>query len=271
VVVQGDTMSAYAAALAASQLEKVLCHVEAGVRSHNLDEPWPEERFRIQIDSMATWAYAPTSTAYANLVTEEFDQKRILVTGNSVISAVARYTTAMPTEPADHCLVTLHRREWTEGPHFVEVLDALCAAARDHAAARFVWPMHPTVAQRLSRKWLDAVPPNLLLMPPLTYADAIGMLAHAFGVLTDSGGLVEEAAALGVPSVQLRNVSDRPEAIEAGTSLLEAPTHDGVHRGIMALTTGRLPRRPSDVFGDTSAAAQIARHLARLDSHREME
>ena len=265
VVVQGDTMSAYAAAQAATKLEKVLVHVEAGVRSHYLDEPWPEERFRIQIDEHADWHYAATPHAFANLLAEGHEIQRIRVTGNSVVSALARYAGAQPCDPADHCLVTLHRREWMDGPHFVTVLDALFEAARDHAAARFIWPMHPTVAKRLSQNWVKSAPPNFLLMSPLPYREAAGLLAHAFGVLTDSGGLVEEAATLGVPSVQLRNVSDRPEAIDAGVSRLETPTPEGVHRAMEALTTGIMPRRPSPVFGDVTAAAQIARALAQLD------
>lgn len=266
VVVQGDTMSAYAAAGAAHTLGKPLCHVEAGVRSHNLDEPWPEERYRVHIDKEAAWAYAPTSLNFANLVAEGFDEKRIRVTGNTGVSALARYTNAKPTSPSDHCLVTLHRREFVDGPHFVEVLDALCEAAADHKAARFLWPMHPTVQKRLARAWLAKVPNNLILIPPLSYAEMAGTLACSFGLISDSGGLVEEAATLGVPSVQLRNVSDRPEAIEAGVSQLEPPTRDGVHRSLQALTTGAMPRRPTDVFGTVEAASLVARHLASLDT-----
>jgi len=264
VVVQGDTMSALAGARAAASLNAVLAHVEAGVRSHRLDEPWPEEAQRVEIDRLADWYYAPTSTAYANLVAEGCEATRIRVTGNSVVSALARYTNATPQPPTDHCLVTLHRREFVQGAHFTEVLDALASAAADHAAARFFWPMHPAVEPKAAR-WLLALPRNLIVTKPMHYRETAGVLAHAFGVLTDSGGLVEEAATLGVPSVQLRNVSDRPEAIDAGVSRCEAPTGDGVYRAVQALTTGTMPRRPTDTFGGPDAASHIARHLASLD------
>jgi UDP-N-acetylglucosamine 2-epimerase (non-hydrolysing) len=124
--------------------------------------------------------------------------------------------------------------------------------------------MHPAVTPKATR-WLQHLPPNLLVTDPLRYREAALTLAHSFGVLTDSGGLVEEAATLGVPSVQLRHVSDRPEAIEVGVSRLEPPTADGVYRAVQALTTGALPRRPSDVYGDVGAAGTIARAIAKLD------
>src|SRR5205085_8810914 len=152
-----------------------------------------------------------------------------------------------------------------------EVLDALASSADDHRAARFLWPMHPTVAKRLSRSWFEHLPSNLLIMRPLPYAEMAGLVAHAFGVLTDSGGLVEDAATLGTPSIQLRNVSDRPEAIAAGVSRREPATAAGIFNGLQALTTGALPRRPSDAFGDVTAASQIARHLAALDNSSPSE
>lgn len=264
VMVQGDTMSALAGARAAAELGAVLAHVEAGVRSKRMDEPWPEEGFRVEIDRLADWYFAPTTTAYANLIAEGRQPHRIAVTGNSVVSALERYTGAKPQPPSDHMLVTLHRREFLSGPSFVGVLDALAAAAADHPAARFIWPMHPAVAPKAAR-WLQSLPNNLLVVEPLRYREAALTLSHSFGVLTDSGGLIEEAATLGVPSVQLRNVSDRPEAIEVGVSRLEPPTPEGVYRAVQALTTGALPRRPTDVYGSVDAASVIARAIAKLD------
>ena len=268
VVVQGDTMSALAGARAAAEKGLVLAHVEAGVRSHRLTEPWPEEGFRVEIDRLADWYYAPTSTAFANLLAEGAPLTRIITTGNSVVSALARYAAATPKPPSDHCLVTMHRREWLEREGFMGVLDALQAAAREHPAARFIWPMHPAVAQRvgLMRAWFETMPSNFMVVAPLPYREAISVLSHAFGVLTDSGGLVEEAATLGVPSVQLRNVSDRPEAIEVGVSQLCPPTADGVMQGVAALCGGAFPRCPTVVYGGVDSAAKVARHLASLDA-----
>lgn len=265
VVVQGDTQSALAGALAAHRAGKLLAHVEAGVRSHNQDEPWPEEMIRYNIDQMASYCFAATELAKRNLVDEGKHPSVVAVTGNTVVSALARYSDAKAgTPPSDHLVVTLHRREFWSGRHFFSVLDALCEAARDHAAAKFVWPIHPNIEKRLSQRWLESVPSNFLIVKPFSYRVMASTLASAFGVLTDSGGLVEEAATLGVPSVQLRNVSDRPEAIGAGVSRLCAPTAAGVHEGVSLLTTGAIGRHLEPVYGGVHAAAEVARHLALL-------
>src|SRR2546428_12725947 len=127
VVVQGDTMTAIAAARAAAALRLPIAHVEAGVRSHNVEEPWPEEGFRTEIAQLAAWHYAPTSTAFANLVQERVDPNRILVTGNPGVSAIARYTSAVPVAEAatPTILVTLHRREVLPGPDVLADVGAL--------------------------------------------------------------------------------------------------------------------------------------------------
>src|SRR2546422_2756751 len=119
IVVQGDTMTAIAAARAAAALRLPIAHVEAGVRSHNVEEPWPEEGFRTEIAQLAAWHYAPTSTAFANLVQEKVQPNRILVTANPGSSAIARYTTAVAVAEAatPTILVTLHRRAVLPGPH----------------------------------------------------------------------------------------------------------------------------------------------------------
>lgn len=265
VVVQGDTMSAFAAARAAHSLMRPLAHVEAGIRSHNLHAPWPEEGFRVEIDRLADWYYAPTSTAYANLLAEGCPAERIRVTGNSGVSALARYTTVKPVAaPGDYALITLHRREWLNGPDFPGTLFTLFETAAAQPAARFIWPMHPAVSARLPERLIASLPPNMSLVPPLPYGEMVGLLAHAFGVLTDSGGLQEEAATLGVPCAVVRHVTDRPESIEAGVAQLFEPTPDGVRDALHLLVQGTLPRRAAPVFGDITAAAQIASHLASL-------
>src|SRR5437667_3774498 len=137
VVVQGDTQSALAGALAAKKRDKLLAHVEAGVRSHVVEDPWPEEMIRFNIDSMADYCLAATEANKRNLVDEGKHPSIVAVTGNTVVSALARYSDAKAgTAPSDHCVVTLHRREFWTGKHFFAVLDALGEAATDHAAAR---------------------------------------------------------------------------------------------------------------------------------------
>ena len=263
VVVQGDTMSAMAGAQAAHVLHLPLAHVEAGIRSHRLTEPWPEEGFRVQIDQWADWCYAPTSTAFMNLMAEGIVPRRIRTTGNTGVSALARYSNAMPIEAGDYAVVTLHRREWLHGPNFHGVLAALEDAVADCPKMRFLWPMHPAVEAKAGR-WVRQVPNNLVIMRPVPYRAATTLLAGSFGVLTDSGGLQEEAAVLGVPCAVLRNVLDRPESVEAGVARRFDVTPSGVEEAVHCLTTGLLPRRVAPVFGGADAAAQVARHLASL-------
>jgi UDP-N-acetylglucosamine 2-epimerase (non-hydrolysing) len=198
-------------------------------------------------------------------LTEGVESYRLKLTGNSIVSAIARYSKAKPVRPPlARILITLHRREWLLGEQFQHVLDALRQSARDDPRVDFVWPLHPAVQKRIAREWVDSLPPNLVLVTPLAYADSVGVLAECLGVLTDSGGLMEEAATLGVPCACLRNVCDRPEAIDAGVARLFFVNATGVERAVKALVSGELQRRPTDVYGDITAASQIAQHLCML-------
>lgn len=263
VVVQGDTMSAYAGAVAGSRLHRTVCHVEAGLRSHTPLEPWPEEAIRKAIAEHARWHYAPTNTARENLRAEGVPDERILVTGNTVVSAIARYGDVTHHPVADQqILVTMHRREWVGmGRDYVRLtIDALYDAADQHDTIRFLWPMHPNVLAVSGIDPRDG-PPNLLISPPISYRESLTQLARSMGVATDSGGLQEEAATLGVPCAVLRNVSDRPESIDAGLAKLYPPSASGLLAAIDWLVRQEVPRIPSDVYGTGHAATRIAQHL----------
>src|SRR2546426_878688 len=262
IVVQGDTMTAIAAARAAAALRLPVAHVEAGVRSHNPEEPWPEEGFRTEIAQLAAWHYAPTSTAFANLVQEGVEPNRILVTGNPGISAIARYTTAVPVAEAatPTILVTLHRREVLLGPNGVATVTALGDICRRFDTPSFVWPIHPAPSRTLNVE----LPPNLRVVAPLSYVQCVTGLALCLGVLTDSGGLQEEAATLGVPCAVMRNVTDRPESVEARVARCFPPTPIGVKAAVTALVNHEIPRKAAPVFGNPDAASLIAKHLANL-------
>lgn len=270
VVVQGDTMTAVTAARVAKQSGLALAHVEAGVRSGNLDEPWPEEGFRREITQLADWHYAPTAQAYANLIAEGVAQNRIRFAGNPVVSALARYAPYKAvTPPFPQVLVTMHRREWLQSGAVTDVYRALVAAAHTDERVTYVWPMHPAVATQIPTN--DAYAPNLQLVAPLRYKDAILFLTQSIGVITDSGGLVEEAATLGVPAAIMRRYNDRPEAVEAGIAMQFDPTSAGVEAAVATLLGGRMARRPTSAFGQFDAAAQIARHLAILNAPARVE
>lgn len=262
VVVQGDTMSAYAIALAASDLGIPVAHVEAGLRSHDPLEPDPEERFRVAIAKLATIHCCPTVIAMENLAAEGVDQGKYL-TGNPVVSALERYATLIPVaEPADQVLVTMHRHEWKArgAKHVQATINALLETAERWPHVRFLWPMHPGVVQFAALKpWM--LPRNALVSPPLAYTETITQLRRSIGVATDSGGLQEEAATLGVPCAVLRNVTDRPESIDVGLAALFPPDPAGMSDGLDWLLHRAAPRIPSSCFGTPDAARAIAQVL----------
>ena len=255
VLVQGDTTSAYAGGAAAYACGIPFAHVEAGVRSGSLREPWPEEHFRVTLDRLATWRYAPTREASANLTREGFAS---VVTGNTSMDAVraARVVPRPPGTPPT-LLITLHRRELCTRPDVTTVLQALVNALAS-APVDAVWPVHPTLAPFANAL---AVTMNVTLCDPVPHHTMLATLATAHGVLTDSGGLVEEATMLGVPTAILRGANDRPEAVAAGVARVFAPTPEGAAGAVAWLAQHDHARVPSAVYGDGHAGARIAAHL----------
>lgn len=263
-VVQGDTMSAVAGARAADVIGVDVAHIEAGVRSGTLEEPWPEEGFRREITQLTRYHFAATAQAVANLRADHVEREHIFLTGNPVVSALARLGAA-PKPPESHILLTMHRREWRERVSMRAWYGALCEACEDHPAVEVVWPVHPALAPALAEEQKHrARPSTLWLDPPLAYADTIDLLARACGVITDSGGLTEEAATLGVPTAIMRNVNDRPEAEREGCARRYDPTPENLHIAMYALTGGAFPRRASDAYGTPESAANIAAHLTKF-------
>lgn len=263
VVVQGDTMSAHVGAVTANLLGVPVAHVEAGVRSHNLNDPWPEETTRVGIAQIADWHYAPTSTAFGNLVAEGVSPAKIRVPGNTAVSALARYAGDVKASPIpdDMLVITLHRREVQTEAKANLLYGCVRHQALMHRNVRFAWPVHPAMQRVVKRL---AEPPNLVMCAPLAYEPFVRLVAGAKGVITDSGGLVEETATLGVPTVILRASNDRPEAVEAGIAIQREPTSIGVREGVEVLLAGSLPRRPTCVFGYEDSARQVAKHLASM-------
>lgn len=269
VVVQGDTMSVLAGAWAARRLGIPVIHVEAGIRSGNVEEPYPEERIRRGVARIASLHLCATVENAANLHLEGVEESAIRVTGNSVVSALARYSlNARFPEPLPHILITMHRREWLETgeKRVMECVDAFHEAAFRHKELIFQWPMHPGVAEIVKRsrfkssKWL-------LLTEPLPYRRMAKVLAQSLGIATDSGGLQEEAATLGVPCAVLRKITDRPESITAGLAKRFDPTPAGIWSAIRCLTASELPRTPSNCYGAPDAAGRIALAIAHFGSY----
>lgn len=220
VLVQGDTTSAYAGAIAAHRLGIPVGHVEAGLRSHDFGRPWPEERNRVMIDRLATLLFAPTAEAAANLVTERaVVAGKTHVTGNSGIDALLAMRARLPAavrSPFDPPLIllTCHRRESIGAG-----IEAICTAAlrlADRGDVAILCPVHsnPAVGEIVRRRLGSH--PAITLTGGLRYRDSVAAMASARLILTDSGGIQEEAATLGVPVLVLRDVTERPEGLASG-------------------------------------------------------
>jgi UDP-N-acetylglucosamine 2-epimerase (non-hydrolysing) len=235
MLVQGDTTTVAAAALVGSYARVKVGHVEAGLRTWDKWRPFPEEINRRLAGVLADLHFAPTERARRNLLRESIPAERVLVTGNPVIDAL-RWASAQPPdagsltadmmglgsdirghESRKLVLVSAHRRE-----NFGRPLESVCLALRDLAERyagrlRIVYPVHlnPSVRDPVHRLLSDV--PDIVLTPPLDYLSLVQLLRRAHLVLTDSGGLQEEAPYLGVPVLVLRDVTERPEAVEAGT------------------------------------------------------
>jgi len=263
VVVQGDTTTAFAAALAAFYAGIGIAHVEAGLRTARLHEPWPEEAHRRLVGRIADLHLAPTAANRAALLAEGIDACAIEVVGNPVVDALQavlarrRPRIAEPPPFDRPIVVTLHRREGQ--PHLRRRLEVL----RDHLdadpEAAIVFPVHPAPAVRATAEAVLGRHPRARLVGPMRYPAFVELLDRAQLVVTDSGGIQEEAPALGTPLVVVREVTERPEILSGGHARL-AGTPEALAE---ALRTPWPRRGPTSPFGDGRAAVRIVAALAR--------
>jgi len=272
VVVQGDTATALAAALAAYHRRIPLDHVEAGLRSHDIYAPWPEEGNRKLIAGISSRHFAPTEAAAAALRGEAVPASRVHVVGNTVIDALQWVRAHCPT-PADHAIeaglrrfagrriiaVTSHRRE-SHGEGLKRIARALGGiAARPDVA--LIFPLHPNPAVRGVFERALCGFANVALIEPLDYPQFLRLLEAAHLVLTDSGGVQEEAPALGTPVLVMRSVTERTEAVEAGTARLIGTDADSIIAATLALLDDDQAHaamsRAHHPFGDGRAAQRI--------------
>lgn len=269
-VVQGDTESAFLGALAAFYRRIPVAHVEAGLRTYNLARPFPEEGLRQMISRIASLHFAPTVRASDALLREGLRADDVIVTGNTVVDAQLwtseRYGIRRePGAARGPVLVTVHRREhW--GSEMQEIFEAVAQVARQHPETIFRFPVHLNpVVQRAAHALLDGVA-NVELTAPFDYLEMQRALAGASLVLTDSGGLQEEAPTFGVPVLVLRHETERPECVDAGCALLVGPRREGIVRETSRLLADELAYRRmqagTNPFGDGRASARIADTLA---------
>jgi UDP-N-acetylglucosamine 2-epimerase (non-hydrolysing) len=265
VLVQGDTTSAIAGALAARDCGIPVGHVEAGLRSFDFSQPFPEEGHRVAIDSIADLLFAPTDDAADNLRREGRASGRILVTGNTGIDALlqARVVTERPAEPADRrrlILATCHRHE-NRGAPSLAVCGALKRMVRE-LPVRVAAPLHLNPATRRSVAEALAGTSFVQLLEPLGHQAMVRLMDSSWVILTDSGGLQEEAPALGKPVLVLREVTERPEALATGNLELVGTDPERIFAAVAGLLADEAKyarmARPAFPFGDGRASERIA-------------
>lgn len=280
VIVQGDTTSAFAAGLAAFYAGIDVAHVEAGLRSGDPAAPWPEEINRKLISVVTRFHFAPTDDARDNLLREGVKADRIYVTGNTVVDALKKTVARIDADDALReqlasqfsfldrerrlILVTGHRRE-SFGPGFESICNALAEIAREHEDVEIVYPVHlnPNVRDPVQR--LLGQRERVHLIDPVDYLAFVHLMTRSEFILTDSGGIQEEAPTLGKPVLVMRETTERPEGVRAGNVRIVGTGSERI-----VSEAGRLLRdrsvheamsRPSDVYGDGKAAARIAEIL----------
>lgn len=278
VLVHGDTTTSSAAALAAFYQKIAVGHVEAGLRTSSIAEPFPEEANRRITGVLAQFHFAPTSRAKANLLAERTAHAHVVVTGNTVIDAFLDASRRLrednvPTPSLDGLdparpvvLVTAHRRENHEA--MPEIARAIAAIAQFPERPQIVWPVHPSPAVHpVIHRLLDDTP-GIRLVDPLNYAETVAAVAASRIVLTDSGGLQEEAPTLGKPVLVMRRETERPEGLEAGTTRLVGAEYGPiVEEARRLLTDERAYARmahAANPYGDGHASERIVASLLHV-------
>ena len=272
VLVQGDTTTVLTVALAAFYRKIPVGHVEAGLRTGDMQNPFPEEMNRVLAGNLCRWHFAPTEASRANLLREGFSADDVHVTGNTVIDALHQVASRdpvldIPLEPGKRMvLMTAHRRE-----NFGQPFEEVCRAARDLVESRgdiqLLYPVHPNPNVRDVAMRMLAGRPGITLCDPLDYIPFVAAMKQAYFILTDSGGVQEEAPALGKPVLVLRNETERPEAVSEGVVGLVGTDYDAILRESNRLLDDaaayRAMARGVSPYGDGRAAGRIVDVLRR--------
>lgn len=280
ILVQGDTTTVMAAAMSAFYHKIAIGHVEAGLRTGNLYSPWPEEANRLLAGCLANQHYAPTPRSRDNLLKENKDPKTVFVTGNTVIDALheavrimdgdealkARLAAQFPfLDPTKRLvLVTGHRRE-NFGDGFIHICNAIRRVA-ERPDVQVVYPMHMNPNVRKPVNEILGGLANVHLIEPLDYLSFLYMMRHSYLIMTDSGGVQEEAPSLGKPVIVMRDTTERPEAVEAGTVVLAGTETDAMASAAERLLDDRdfydKMARAVNPYGDGLASRRIAELVA---------
>jgi UDP-N-acetylglucosamine 2-epimerase (non-hydrolysing) len=298
VLVHGDTTTSTATALAAFYQQMPVGHIEAGLRTHNIYSPWPEEMNRQITGRIASWHFSPTILSKQNLIAEGIDENKIKITGNTVIDALHLVIDKIRTNPnveeeiqstlSDQgidnllldswsssrrlVLITGHRRE-NFGEGFLNICNAIKELALQYPNVDFVYPVHlnPNVKQPVNKilgNQKEGSLTNIHLIAPLDYLPFVYLMSKSYMVLTDSGGIQEEAPGLGKPVLVMRDTTERPEAIEAGTVLLVGTNRKRIITEVSYLlndqTHYQTMSQASNPYGDGKACEHIVEFIKDL-------
>lgn len=282
VMVQGDTTTVLAGALAAFYHHIPIAHVEAGLRTWNMESPWPEEANRVLTTRLAKWHFCPTENNKANLLKEGVPEKDIYVTGNTVIDALLMARGMVGNSPPEidglpygfmssderMVLITGHRRE-----NFGEGFENICSAIRNLAErfpkTHFVYPVHlnPNVREPVERILGQHCEKNVHLITPQNYLPFVALMNRSYLILTDSGGVQEEAPSLGKPVLVMRDTTERPEAVSAGTVKIIGTNQKSIEQETSRLLTEENEYLKMSMavnpYGDGKAIRRIVEVLGR--------
>jgi len=291
VLVHGDTTTSVAAALSAFYQQIPVGHIEAGLRTHNIYSPWPEEMNRQLTGRMTTYHFAPTALSKQNLMNEGIDKTRIIVTGNTVIDALHIVINKIQNNPSlktdltyilktagydtDRLscetnrrlvLITGHRRE-NFGEGFENICKAIKYLSSKYSTVDFVYPMHlnPNVRNPIHAIFENTQQKNVFFIEPLEYFSFVYLMEKSYLVLTDSGGIQEEAPGLGKPVLVMRNTTERPEALEAGTVKLVGTDYNKIISELSLLLDEpehyKEMSHAINPYGDGKASMRIVKQL----------
>lgn len=288
VLVHGDTSTALAASLAAYYQQIPVAHVEAGLRTGNLYSPWPEEANRRLVGSLAAVHFAPTSVARDNLFREGVRPEQVHITGNTVIDALQWVVGRLQVDEqlcqeqaqqfdflrasARLVLITGHRRE-SFGQGFERICAAIRLTAERHPDIDLVYPVHLNPRVREPVEGLLSGIPNVHLIEPLEYLPFVYLMSRASLILTDSGGIQEEAPALGKPVLVMRENTERPEAVAAGTVRLVGTETESICASVEQLLNSpdayQVMSRAHNPYGDGQACERILKALSQWDPNKK--
>ena len=294
VLVHGDTTTSTASALAAFYRQIPVGHVEAGLRTHNIYSPWPEEINRQITGRIATWHFSPTALSRNNLLQEGVDEKQIQITGNTVIDALYHVVATIREDPSlqkrlinelkeagyktigtikqsrrKSVLITGHRRE-NFGKGFIRICRAIKTLSERYPDVDFVYPMHlnPNVREPINEVFGKVHQPNLFFIEPLEYLPFVYLMERSALVLTDSGGIQEEAPGLGKPVLVMRDTTERPEALEAGTVKLVGTDCDRIVDEVSRLLDDNAyynrMSQAINPYGDGTASQRIVQTIEKV-------